>query len=109
MSKLIFPDRGGVLVDFFLQSACPNDLKRAKKLALAEKFGDDAGWSVKWASDTEEYQLGDAEENPPTEVLYAVLHDRDGNVLNSLSGIGDPSNDYKRVVEAELILEAMPG
>ena len=44
----------------------------------------------------------------PDEVLIAVLKDADGHVLESGGGIGDPSPSYRRLVEAELALEAMP-
>ena len=81
----------------------------AERLARAEQYGTDMGWTVTWDYDQEEYQLGDAEETPPSEVLVAVLRDSDGNVIGSLGGIGDPDDNYKRVVEAELALEAMPG
>jgi len=43
----------------------------------------------------------------PSEVLVAILKDASGNVIGSLSGIGDPDNNYRRVVEAELALEAL--
>ena len=58
------------------------------------------------AVDEDEYMLGD-EEEMPSEVLYAVLKDQDGEVLESLGGIGDPDRNYGRVVEAELALEAL--
>ena len=50
--------------------------------------------------------MGD-EEKMPNEVLCATLKDKDGHVLESLGGIGDPSRDYARMVEAELSLEAL--
>jgi len=80
----------------------------AERLARAEAFGESAGWKVSWTTDQDEYQLGDAETEPPSEVLVATLLDADDNVLGSLGGIGDPDNNYKRVVEAELALDAMP-
>jgi hypothetical protein len=81
----------------------------AERLARAEQYGTDMGWTVTWDYDQEEYQLEDAEEAPPSEVLVAVLRNSDGSVIGSLGGIGDPDDNYKRVVEAELALEAMPG
>ena len=100
-------------IDFFLKHAYPNTprnvgLKAARNLAEAEKFAEDAGWKVSWNYDQEPYDMGDAETEPPSEVLTAALLDADDNVLGSLGGIGDPDNNYKRVVEAELALEAMP-
>jgi hypothetical protein len=79
----------------------------ATRLAKAEQYAIDHGWSVEWQNDPESYQMGDAEDTPPNEVLWAALRDEDGNVLASLGGIGDPSREYGRVVEAELALEAM--
>lgn len=38
---------------------------------------------------------------------YCDLHDADGNLLASLCGIWDASADYRRVVQAELALEAI--
>jgi hypothetical protein len=81
--------------------------ENARRLALAEIFGEEAGWTVEWDYDQEEYQLGDAEESPPSEVMVAILRDADGNVIGSLGGIGDPTPAYRRVVEAELVREAM--
>jgi len=76
-------------------------------LARAEQLADEQGWKVEWKYDQDPYELGDAEEAPPSEVLVAVLKDNQGNVLGSLGGIGDPTRAYQRVVEAELALEAL--
>lgn len=80
----------------------------AEALARAEQYAEEQGWKVEWEFDQDEYQLGDAETEMPKEVLEAVLRDADGRVLESLGGIGDPTDNYQRVVEAELALEAMP-
>ena len=80
----------------------------AEALARAEQYAEEQGWKVEWDYDQNEYQMGDAETEMPNEVLVAVLRDADGHVLESLGGIGDPSDSYRRVVEAELALEAMP-
>jgi hypothetical protein len=79
----------------------------AKLLAEAEAFAEAHRWKVEWKEDPEEYQMGDAETEHPKEVLVAVLKDRNGRVLGSLGGIGDPTKNYGRVIEAELALEAM--
>jgi hypothetical protein len=80
----------------------------AMKLAKAEQLAEEQGWTVEWDYDQDEYQLGDAEDKVPDEVLVAVLKDADGHLLESLGGIGDPSPSYQRLVDAELALEAMP-
>jgi hypothetical protein len=76
-------------------------------LAKAEAEAARRGWRVKWEHSQEPYEMGDAETEMPSEVLDAVLYDENGNVIGSLSQIGDPSNQYSRVVEAELALEAL--
>jgi hypothetical protein len=79
----------------------------ARKLAYAEQYAKDHDWRFVWEEDPEEYQLGDAETTPPNEVLTCVLKDARNRSLTSLGGIGDPSRDYGRVVEAELASEAL--
>jgi hypothetical protein len=79
----------------------------ARKLAHAEYMAKQKGWKVEWQNDDEPYEMGDAETEMPNEVLGAVLKDENGEQLASLWGIGDPSNAYRRVVEAELALEAL--
>lgn len=79
----------------------------ARSLAAAEREGKRRGWNVEWEYDPLPYDMGDAETEMPNEVLVAVLKDQQGNVLASVGGIGDPSRQYRRVVEAELMSEAL--
>ncbi len=78
----------------------------ALALARAEKAASERGWSFSWEWDELPYEMGDAETEPPEEVLVCVLKDEHGRTLECLGGIGDPSKEYVRVVEAELALEA---
>jgi len=94
---------------FFEEASGSKDAAYAMRLAKAEQFAEEQGWKVEWEYDQYEYQLGDAETERPDEVLSAILMDADDHVLESLGGIGDPSPSYRRLVEAELALEAMPG
>jgi len=73
-------------------------------LAKAELYSAGRGWRVEWKHDADADRSGieDAEE-----VLGAVLRDGQGKMLDSLWGIADPDRNYRRVVEAELALEAM--
>jgi hypothetical protein len=82
-------------------------MEGAMKLAQAEHEAEERGWTVEWNYDNEPYDMDDAETEMPSEVLVAILKDASGNVIGSLSGIGDPDNNYRRVVEAELALEAL--
>lgn len=82
--------------------------RSAESLARAEQYAFDHDWRVDWVVDPEPYEMGDAEDEVPKEVFGAVLYDAAGKPLDSLWGIGDPTREYRRVVEAELALEAMP-
>jgi hypothetical protein len=103
--------------EFFYKHAAysygPDQTKRqgrmegAMKLARAEREAEERGWNVEWQPDGMPYDMGDAETEMPNEVLFAVLKDASGNIIGSLSGIADPDNNYRRVVEAELALEAL--
>lgn len=83
----------------------------AREAARALNEGERRGWYVEWEHD--EFNHGDYGENEdgtpyvPNEVLVAVLYDADGNVLESLGGIADPTRDYAKTVEAELMMEAL--
>lgn len=79
----------------------------ARELAQAERYAAERGWRFEWENDPDEYQLGDAETTPPNEVLTCVLKDARNRSLASLGGIGDPSRNCGRVVEAELACEAL--
>ena len=96
-------DRHKARVAFFKKHS---GAQNAEELAKAEQIASSHDWIVTWEYDQVKYQLGDDEEQP-NEVLAAVLKDNQGNVLASLGGIGDPSREYQRVVEAELAAEAL--
>jgi len=81
-------------------------MEGAMKLAQTEHEAEERGWSVEWTFDDNPYDMGDAE-TEPSKVLAAILKDASGNVIGSLGGIGDPDDNYRRVVEAELALEAL--
>jgi hypothetical protein len=80
--------------------------QNAEDLARAEQIASENDWTFTWDYDPEPYGLGD-DEQPPGEVLAVVLRDNQNNVLASLGGIGDPSREYRRVVEADLAAEAL--
>jgi len=68
----------------------------AQELADAEAFAEDTGLAVRW-----EYAI-DCSQSAPRDVLSAVV-EVDNEILARLSGIAvDPSDDYCRVVAAEL-------
>jgi len=86
----------------------------AARLAKAEKEAAARGWTVEW--DHEQVPdlswASEADREDIDEVLMAVLKDEHGNVLESLGNITFGRNsmenrNYRRVVEAELALEAL--
>lgn len=86
----------------------PKDAEEnAQKLAYAEAYAKKAGWRCEWQDDPEPYDMGDAETEAPKEVLGCVLKDAKGRHSASIWGIGDPSNDYVRIIEAGLAIEAL--
>lgn len=89
------------------ESRAQGRLRGARELARAEREAKSRKWHVRWQHDHEPYELGEGETKAPKEVLNAVLLDKDRKPLESLCGIADPSHEYKRVVEAELALEAL--
>lgn len=82
-----------------------HNAETAFNLACAERVATDLEWSYAWEYDAEPYECGEGE-STPNEVLGCVLRDENGQVLQSLWGIADPSREYARLVEAELASEA---
>lgn len=80
-------------------------LQAARELAHAETVAAHEEWECVWVNDDLPYEIDEG--CTPREVLCAVLKDAAGNILASLGGIGDPSDDYRREVAAELASEAL--
>ena len=74
----------------------------ARALAEAEQHARRMEWAAEWVWDDMPWEG----EDTPSEVLGCILKNQRGDVLGSLWGIGDPSPEYRRVVEAELADEA---
>lgn len=94
---------------FFMENAgyCtpPGRMVCAKHLAQAEEWAEETGVTFAW--DWDHYaDLADFD-CPVSEVLACACISPTGEVLASLSGIADPDRNYRRVIEAELALEAM--
>lgn len=77
--------------------------RSARRLAVAECVAERVGAEVAWEPDIEPYDPGDSDYQPE-EVYCAVLKSAGGVALDSLCGIADPDRNYRRVVEAELML-----
>ena len=94
----------------------PGRMVCAKSLADGEEAAESAGAVYTWeydddadASFVETWPEKDQREwrEKEHECLWVALRGPDGELLSSLSGIFDPDNDYRRVVEAELASEAI--
>jgi hypothetical protein len=77
--------------------------RSAEEMAKAEQDAERMGWTASWEWDDMPW---DGDVPAPHEVLGCVLKNDRGEVLASLWGIGDPDKNYRRVIEAELALEA---
>lgn len=85
------------------------------QLALAEEIAEELDWTTEWELDSypdlswcEKCQSDhDHRAGHALNTYCAVLRDGDGRALSSLGGIDRPDKAYRRVVEAELALEAL--
>ncbi len=92
----------------------PGRLACAKALADAESAAATAGLHPDWSDDAGGADaLGDhaawcgCTTPPHHRIERCTLHAEDGTVVVSLGGVIDADADYRRVVEAELALEAL--
>ena len=86
----------------------------AQELAKAEAAASEQGISFVWEADVDGCIGCDCgsrdcgcSTGTPHEVLGCIAYALDGTQLGSLWGICEPSREYKRVIEAELALEAI--
>jgi hypothetical protein len=75
-------------------------------LAQAEERAVDLGLRFVWSLDEMPW---DGDEEPKMVECCVVYPERGQTALASLCGIGDATDQYRRVVEAELALEALEG
>jgi hypothetical protein len=91
-------------------------LRCARQLAKAEHYAFEHDWTYSWQDDScigadcGETATCDHPCCQGTEHVceWCALVDADGKQLASLGSICEPSSEYRRVVRAELALEAMP-
>ena len=92
----------------------PGRMACARNLAQAEQDADLYGFSFEWSEDEcgcSGCECGskqcDCHTGRQHETLCCVCRDNKGAVVASLGGICSPDRNYRRVVEAELALEAL--
>jgi hypothetical protein len=98
------------------ESPAKGRTRGAVRLAAAEAYARKELWHVTWERESQpdvswcvECENGNHDTyKHMNAVECAVLYGADGKVLDSLGNIDRPSAAYRRVVAAELALEAMP-
>lgn len=88
-----------------------SNMSIALNLARAEREAARRGWGVTWEPDDLQVnhvtEFPDAYEAEPDTHEVALLRDRQGNLLGTLGCVDDADDDYRRVVAAELAMEAL--
>jgi hypothetical protein len=85
---------------------CAREMARAERESYVR--GWHVGWSEDWTCGSHIKEFGaDCYPKEPATCESAILVDADDNVLASLGCIDDASDAYRRVIEAELAVEAL--
>ena len=101
-----FYDNAGSSYDPKTETKEQGQERGARRLAEAETYAAQSGWTFEWGQD-DRCDHGKDCDNHSHMAEYCLLSNGD-EVLASLSMICGPTSDYRRVVQAELALEAMP-
>jgi hypothetical protein len=103
--ELFFYDNAGYS---YSQDEAPEAgrIRCAKSLAKAEQYAQNLGWEYEWQNDNDA-DLSWLAEGETVETCEGCILRGEADVLESLWGITDASDNYRRVVEAELALEAL--
>lgn len=85
----------------------------ARRLAMAEQKARHEGMSFDWCVDTEIDSSDFSDESPPWELWLCLAYDAKGAIVATMGAVDfgrdvfPHSHHYRRVVEAELALEAL--
>lgn len=71
----------------------------------ADSIGLEIDWRDDWGVGSHVAEFGDDYEHEPRECLSCAIRSADGDILASLGCIDDPSDDYAREIERELLEE----
>lgn len=105
-SVQFFADNAGSSYDPKVETEQEGKLRGACNLALAERWAVRAGVTFEWSPDFDHCADGDEAPEVREQVLATLATPGQTDALYaSLGSIGDATDDYKRVVEAELALE----
>lgn len=113
-SEQFFYDNAGFFYDLKTQTKEEVRKRSAALLAKAEEWACEEGVSFHWEVDRYADSSEFSDDPDPWDLWTCVARSLQGVVIGSLGGVdfgrhGEPwENTYRRVVEAELALEAMP-
>lgn len=81
----------------------------AARLARAEAVAEERKWEFDWQdeADPDLSWLSDAERAGIEQVCFVSLYDENEELLSTVTGIIDPTDDERRVVEAAAALGAL--
>lgn len=81
----------------------------ARELAKAERDASALGYTFEWLidEDADNSWMDEELKAENQEAFWCACYDYEGTLRASLSGIFEPSHEYRRVVEAELAQEAL--
>lgn len=86
-------------------------MRCALTYARAEREAARREWEVTWEDDPiyvdHVKEFPDSYDAEPTTHEVALLRDRQGNLLGTLGCVDDATDDYRRVIAAELAMEAL--
>lgn len=99
-------EHGGYSYDPTAETAEQGRQRCAERAATAEILAERDGLMVEWHDDCYIDHLAEFGYQPTTCECAQVI-DADGNVLASMSCIDDADDAYRRVVAAELFIEAL--
>lgn len=106
-----FYEHGGFSYDSATETPEQGRLRGARDDAAIERGGKARGWYVEWESDGDgDHSYLDQPEFDGYEITtceMASLYDADDNHLTSLGCIDDADDNYRRLIEAQLMAEAL--
>jgi hypothetical protein len=97
-----FMEYGGYSYDPKTQAKEQGQRESAEALAKAEAWAAANGVSFTWSDDDP------MPDEPASSTCEICIASRRGEIIGSLGAITDATDEYRRVVQAELALEAMP-
>ena len=107
---MFFHRNAGYSYDSTTETKAQGRSRCALKLAQAERDARALGYTFDWVEDPfadRSWFENDGQSEEPNEAFGCICRNAQGESVQSLWGIFDPTREYRRVVEAELALEEL--